>query len=103
MSTEPLSTALDEDAGQAYHRLRHEARTLASISSSFNAAATRTSAAFLAALTASAPDAWRALVGSAASLVHMARALDGIVAFDASEREAVDFFTAIVVENADLS
>jgi hypothetical protein len=59
-------------------------------------------AAYLAALTRPAPEAWSSLVTRTALLVGRAHELDGIVVLDANEEEALDFFEAIVRENADL-
>jgi hypothetical protein len=97
-----MSTRLSDDASAAYHRFRREARTLGTISSSFDSLTLSLTAAYLAALTYPALEAWAALVARTATLVQRAHALNGIVVLDAREREALDFFESIVRENADL-
>ena len=93
---------LGADAGSAYHRFWLQARTLGSISRSFDALAVDTTAAYYTALSRPAGETWTALVMRTASLVRSARTLDGIVVLDEREREALAFFEAIVRENADL-
>jgi hypothetical protein len=102
ISPGPLSTGLSEDAAAAYHRFRHEARTLGTISRSFESLALGMSAAYLAALTQPTAAAWSTLVTRTSLLVQHAHALRGIVVLGPPEREALDFFQAIVRENADL-
>ncbi len=97
-----MSTGLSDDARSAYQRLRRRARTLGSISSSFDALAVSLTAAYHAALTHSDSAAWTELVRRAALLAQRAHAFDGIVVLDGDEREALEFFEAIVHENADL-
>ena len=97
-----MSTALSDDAGASYHRFRHNALTLGTISKSFNSLAVSMTAAYHAALTEPAQDAWTTLVMRTARLVERAHAIQGIVMLDAEERAALDFFEAIVRENADL-
>jgi hypothetical protein len=79
-----------------------EARTLGKISRSFDSLALSMSAADLAALTQPTAEAWITLVRRTSLLVQHAHALRGIVVLGAQEREALDFFEAIVRENADL-
>jgi hypothetical protein len=98
----PASSGLSDDASSAYHRFWRRARTLGTISSSFHTLALSMAAAYLAALTRPAPEAWSSLVTRTALLVERAHELDGIVVLDANEEEALDFFEAIVRENADL-
>jgi hypothetical protein len=93
---------LAEDAGAAYHRFRRNARLLGSISHSFELLTQSMTGAYFAALTKPSPQAWMTLVTRTALLVARVRELDGIVSLDANEREARDFFTAIVRENSDL-
>jgi hypothetical protein len=102
ISPGPLSTGLSDDAASAYHRFRLEARTLGTISRSFDSLALSMSAADLAALTQPTAEAWITLVRRTSLLVQHAHALRGIVVLGAQEREALDFFEAIVRENADL-
>ena len=102
ISAGALSTGLSDDAAAAYHRFRHEARTLGTISRSFESLALSMSAAYLAALTQPTAAAWSTLVTRTSLLVQHAHALHGIVVLGAQEREALVFFEAIVRENADL-
>ncbi|MGD0474757.1 MAG: hypothetical protein ABSB70_16305 [Candidatus Velthaea sp.] len=97
-----MSTGLDDDARSAYQHFRRQARALGTISSSFDALALVVTAAYLEALARPSYAAWAMLVRRAAVFAQRARALRTIVAFDVREREALDFFEAIVRENADL-
>ncbi len=98
----PASTALDEDASSAYRRFARMARTLGSISRSFDGLALSTMHAYASALCRPSSASWTTLVLATARLVERAHSLRGIVALSANEREALDFFEAIVRENADL-
>ena len=97
-----MSTGLGDDASSAYHRFRQNARMLGTISRSFDALAHSATSAYYTALTQPAPEEWTTLVTRTATLVQRTHALYGIVVLDAKEREALDFFEAIVRENADL-
>jgi hypothetical protein len=102
ISQRSLSTNLRDDAASAYYRFRQKARTLGTISRSLDTLALSVTAAYLAALSDPAPGAWTTLVARTALLVQRTKALDGIVVLDAQEREALEFFAAIVHENADV-
>ena len=94
--------SLDADASAAYHRFRQMARSLGTISFSFDVLTVGMSAAYLAALTNSQPAAWTVLVTRTALLVEHLKSFDGVIELDPKEREAFDFFTSIVRENGDL-
>jgi hypothetical protein len=102
LSNGPVSTGIGIDAGAAYHRLRRQARTLATISHSFDVLAATVTSAYSDALAAPTTSAWTAFVTNAAELVEHACALSGIIDLDAEEHEALAFFRDIVRENADL-
>ncbi len=92
----------DEDARSAFGRLRSKARALAAASSPLEVLALGTTGAYFAALTEPAPETWTRLVLRAAALVDRAQTLSRTVALDAEQRAALEFFAAIVRENADL-
>jgi hypothetical protein len=96
------STGLSVDALAAYHRFRAKAQTLGRVSRSFNPLAVRITDVYRDALMQPASDSWTTLITTTALLVQRARAFHETVGFDAGERDAFDFFAAIVDENADL-
>jgi hypothetical protein len=102
ISAASVSSVLDEDASAAYHRFWREARTLGTIARSFDELAADATSAYLAALRHATPNAWAAFVAQTAALVERTQALRGILKLNSGEQEALDFFTAIVDENADL-
>ncbi len=75
---------------------------LGTISRSFQTVTTGIAAAYSVALLRPSPGAWSEFVAQTASLVERTHALDGIIDFDAAEREALAFFEAILRENSDL-
>jgi hypothetical protein len=97
-----LSTGLDEDASSAYRHFARMARTLGSISRSFDGLALRTMHAYFAALCRPSSESWTTVVLATAQIVERANSLRGIVELSAKEREALNFFEAIVRENADI-
>jgi hypothetical protein len=102
ISSEPVSSILDEDASAAYHRFWREARTLGAIARSFDELAANATSAYLTALRLTTPNAWAVLVTKTALLVERTHSLRGILGLTTGEQEALDFFAAIVEENADL-
>jgi hypothetical protein len=93
---------LGDEASAAFQRFRREARTLGTISHAFEVLGASLTAAYYAALAAPSPAAWSTLVGRAAAFVERAHVFDGILPLDDREREALEFFEAIVRENGDL-
>ena len=90
------------DASSSNHRLRRNARTLGTISKTFDTLAQSVAAAYYEALSEPSPDAWASLVVRAALLVERVNAVGSIVDLHPEDRKALAFFEAIVRENADL-
>ncbi len=97
-----MSTGLSDDAMRSYHRLRHHVRSLASRSAAGEALAESAARAYLLALGSADPERWTEVVRTSALLLERAHGLDGFVEPSRAEREAMDFFAAIVRENDDL-
>jgi len=97
-----VSTGLDDDERAAYHRFRIRAQALGSISRSFDTLAARVTEAYRDALAQHDPKSWTTLVGRTALFVARVHDVDGVVTLAEAERDALDFFEAIVHENSDL-
>jgi hypothetical protein len=95
-----MSMGLGNDASSSNHRLRRNARTLGTISKTFDTLAQSVAAAYYEALSEPSPDAWASLVVRAA--LERVNAVGSIVDLHPEDRKALAFFEAIVRENADL-
>jgi len=99
---EPSSPRLSPEASRSYDSLRVHANALAAFSASFAREAHEAAATYQTALTAGSEPAWRAFVERCRSLANHCDSVDGVVGFNAGERDAWQFFAQIAEENRDL-